>query len=133
MSTLPNLEHDGDRQRVAANDACAAAQDLARAANGNNGHVIPGPVAYDLLGNIKVLLWHVKEVTEYLPTGLKASLNDPRIEVVDHWAGTPRDPAGQVAIAAEHLIALTACLADATGYAEAAQTALNSQGYEARS
>lgn len=56
--------------RTAATQASNAAQDFARAANGNNGHIIPAATAYDLLGNIKALLRNVEEVTDYMPRGV---------------------------------------------------------------
>ncbi len=94
--------------------------------------IIPAATAYDLLGNIKSLLRNVGEVTDYMPSGLAASLNDPRIEVYDrnHFTGEEREPAKQIALATAELRALTAALAAAAALAEAAQSTLNSQGYD---
>lgn len=133
MDTLDQLQANNDRMRVAGTQACDAARDFARAANGNNGHIIPASTAYDLLGNLKVLLSDLEEITEHMPRGLAASLNDPRIDVydLDPSTGEGRGPAEQVAVATEQLRALTAALAAASIHAEAAQSAINSQGYEA--
>ncbi len=132
MEPIDELIHQNDRMRTAATQASNAAQDFARAANGNNGHIIPAATAYDLLGNIKALLRNVEEVTDYMPRGLAASLNDPRIEIYDrnHFTGEEREPAEQIALATAELRALTAALAAAAALAEAAQNTLNSQGYD---
>lgn len=134
MGTIDQLQNQNDRMRGTASQASDAAQDFARAANGNNGHIIPAATAYDLLGNIKVLLSHVREITEHLPRGLAASLNDPRIEVYDRdpSTGAERGPAEQVALATVELRALTAALEAATNLAEAAQSAINAQGYNVK-
>lgn len=132
MKPIDQLHHDNDRMRAAATHACGASQDFARAANGNNGHVIPAPTAYDLLGNIKVLLSNLQEITDHLPRGLQASLEDPLIEIHDRndFTGETRDPAAQIALARTEITGLSAALAAATALAEAAQSTLNSQGYE---
>lgn len=131
MNTIAQLQAENDRMTKAATTACDAVQDLARTAGGNNGHVIPAPTAYDLLGNIKVLLIHLREVTDHMPRGLNASLDDTRIVVHDRndFTGEERGPAQQIALAAQCLTALSASLDAATSHAEIAQTALNSQGY----
>ena len=130
--TLAQLEQQSDRMIDAANQAHAAVEDLARAANGNAGHVIPGPTAYDLLGNLSSLLWQLDEVAEFLPTGLRNSLNDERITVVDRDfnTGEVRDAAAQIDLAAKHLAELHAALQTAAAAAGAAQVAINSQGWE---
>ena len=99
----------------------------------NRGHVIPGATAYDLLGNTKALLWYLGEVIDYLPQGLQASLRDDRIRVYDRdpYTGADRDPATQVALATDHLRQLRQLVGEAAAVAEAAQTALNSQGWNA--
>lgn len=130
MGTIDRLNHNSERQRQAANDACKAAHTLARTANRSAARVIPAPVAYDLLGNIKMLLHYLQEVTENLPDGLTNSLNDDRIAVYDRDAnGTDRDPLTQINQAGRHLHALTKSVALAATQAEAAQRALNGQGY----
>ncbi len=131
MEPIDQLIHQNDRMRDAATQACNASQDFARAANGN---IIPAPTAYDLLGNIKVLLHNVQEITDHTPRGLAASLNDPRIEIYDRndFTGEQREPAEQVAVVIEQLRALTAALAAAATHAEAAQSAINSQGYKTK-
>ncbi len=129
-SDLDSLVRHGDRVRERADHACAAGDGLARVANGTNGHVIPAPVAYDLLGSVKVLLWYLQEVTEFLPTGVAHSLTDNRLAIYDRGpSGGDRDPAGQLALATDALQALQRNLSDAAAAAEAAQTALNGQGW----
>lgn len=91
---------------------------------------IPAPVAYDLLGSVKVLLWYLQEVTEFLPTGVAHSLTDNRLAIYDRGpSGGDRDPAGQLALATDALQTLQRNLSDAAAAAEAAQTALNGQGW----
>lgn len=82
-----------------------------------------------------MLLTHLSEVTEHLPRGLAASLNDPRLEVHDRdpFTGVERGPAEQVAVATTELRALTAALEAATNLAEAAQSAINFQSYTVKS
>ena len=133
MSTLDQLAQAGNDMREAALDVCRAAENFARSANGN-GHerTIPAPVAYDLLGELKVALWNLGEVSDYLPAGVRASLDDPRLTVYDRdLAGVDRDPADQATLAAGYLSALSLALRQAAEAAEAAQTALNGQGYNA--
>lgn len=134
MNTMNELHHQNHRMRDAATVATDAVRNFARAANGNNGHIIPAPTAYDLVGNIKILLTDVKEITYHLPSGLAASLNNPWIEVYDRdcLTGEEKQPAEQVAVATRHLRALTTALAAAAEYAEATQSAINSQGYNER-
>ena len=129
--TLQQLEYETEQMVAAAAEACDATQEYARAANGHCGRVIPGATAYDLLGNTKALLWHLGEVVDYLPQGLQASLRDDRIRVYDRDpdTGADRDPGIQVARAVDHLRRLRQLVGEAATVAEAAQTALNSQGW----
>lgn len=130
MGTLDSLISHGERVRAASDEACEASRDLARAANGNSGHVVPGPVAYDLLGNLKVLLWSLREVAEFMPTGVANSLSDERIVVYDRGPeGDDRDPKEQLIRARAALEQMASALADAAACAEAAQGALNGQGW----
>ncbi len=123
-----------ERQVAAADATTDAAQEFARVANGTAGNLLPAPVAYDLLGNLKVLLWHLREVTQFLPLGVRESLSEASLEVTDRHpsTGALRDPWRQAEVAAS-------CLRDADKYLnlaalnlEEAQVALNSQGYEWR-
>ena len=128
MGTLDSLISHGERVRAASDEACEASRDLARAANGTSGHVVPGPVAYDLLGNLKVLLWSLREVA--IPTGVANSLSDERIVVYDRGPeGDDRDPKEQLIRARAALEQMASALADAAACAEAAQVALNGQGW----
>lgn len=124
--TYDDIIDRGDRIRDDANAAYDHAKQLARAANTG---MIPAPTAYDILGNIKALLWALGEVTEHLPRGLALSLEDPRIVVYDRGI-EERDPATQIQIASEHLARVTTALSVAAEEAELAQQAINSQGYD---
>lgn len=134
MSTIDDLEYQWARQCEAAVTTSDAAQEFARAANGTSGHVMPAPMVYSLLGDIKLTLWRLREVTSYLPRGVAASLTDPRLAVYDRdlYTGDPRNPEAQAQVAAEHLAAASRALHRAAEHAEAAQVALNSQGFEWR-
>lgn len=124
--TYDDITDRGDRIRDDANAAYDHAKQLARAANTG---MIPAPTAYDILGNIKALLWALGEVTEHLPRGLAQSLEDPRIVVYDRDT-EERDPATQIHIASEHLTRITTALSVAAEEAELAQQAINGQGYD---
>lgn len=131
MDDLDRLVAEGQAIRDCADEAADGAEGLARAANGTSCGSVPAPVGYDLLGNVKVLLWYVREATGYLPRGLERSLGDERIVVYDRdfATGEDRDPVAQVAIANLHLARLNAALREAAAAAEAAQLALAGQGY----
>lgn len=131
MDDLDRLIAEGKTIRARADRAADAAEGLARAANGTNCGTVPAPVGYDLLGNVKVLLWYVREATGYLPRGLERSLGDERIVVYDRdlATGEDRDPVAQVASANLHLERLNAALREAAAAAEAAQSAIAGQGY----
>lgn len=133
MSTFTDqLYRQHETMTEAARTACDASQSFARAANGNNGHIIAAPTAYDILGNLKVLLRNLQEVTDHLPRGLTASLEDTRLVITDrdYMTGEQRDPAHQVALAREYLTALSTALEADADHAEGAQSTLNSQGYD---
>ncbi len=130
---LGHLQAQNERQVAAANAAAEATQELARSANGNGGHVMPAPTVYDILGNLKVMMWQLREVTDFLPRGLAFSLEDDRLAVYDrdvYGAGGDREPAAQIGVAAEHLAAISTALRAAAEHAESAQQALAGQGYD---
>ena len=131
MKTLKYLIDQNEEQREVADRFCDATHALARVANGNAGRVFPGPTAYDLLGDLGSALGYLAEVVEFLPQGVQNSLTDGRITVYDEvfWSGEKRDPAAQAAIAANHLAELLEHLRAAGLAADAAQVALNGQGY----
>lgn len=129
---LGHLQAQNERQVAAANAAEEATHELARAANGNGGHVMPAPTVYDILGNLKVMMWQLREVTDFLPRGLTYSLQDDRLAVYDrdiYGDGGERQPAAQMGVAAEHLAAVSTALRAAAEHAERAQQALAGQGY----
>ena len=131
--TIEQLQHQGERQREAANQASDAAHELARRANSSNASVIPGPAAYDVLGDIKMLLYYVSEVTDNLPHALEGSLDDARLDVSDRdYDGNQREPRVQVQHASKQLHELTDLLSQAYDRAESAQQAISGQGYKAR-
>lgn len=119
-----------ERQESTAARAEAAAQELAREVN---FQLITGPGAYGVLGNLKVLLSHLVEVVDHLPAGLERSLTDDRITVTDEhfMTGEVRDPANQIAAAAEKLRTVSIALQTAAEAAGQAQEDLNSQSFEA--
>lgn len=131
MNTSKHLTDLNDEQRELADRLCDAAQALARSANGNSGRVMPAPTAYDLLGNLKTALDHLSEVAAFMPDGVRNSLTDERITVYDQdfWTGEKRDASQQVTFEAHHLKELLTHLEAACVAADAAQVALNSQGY----
>lgn len=115
-----------------AQDVCSACETLARNTNGNGGHVIPAPSAYELLGNLKVSLWLLKEIVAFMPTGLTNSLTAPGITVVDRdvATGEVRDPNVSTMAASRALESMYDLLAQAAEFAEQAQGAISGQGYE---
>lgn len=129
-----DLDATGDVQRDAADQLTTAAERLAREANGTRSSVTPAPVAYDLLGNLKVSLSLLTEVVQHLPQGLERSLHDERLDVYDQdpWTGVVRDPVHQVDLASGHLTKAAQRLQAAVTHAEAAQSALGCQGYRLR-
>ena len=121
-------------QREAADQLAAAAEALTREANGGRSALMPAPVAYDVLGNLKVSLALLNEVVRYLPRGLWRSLDDSRLEVYDQdlCTGQQRDPGRQLASVADHLSMLAELLDAAADRAEMAQALLSGQGYRVR-
>lgn len=121
-----------ERLTAVANDVASVCEALARNANGHGGHVIPAPSAYELLGNLKVALWSLKEVVEFMPTGLSNSLTVERITVVDRdfATGEVRDPKVSITATSHALGSMRAALAQAAEFAEQAQAPIDSQGYE---
>ena len=130
--TIAQLRQQTEHMIDTANQAADAVHEFARAANGNAGHVIPAPSAYDVLGNLTSLLGRLDEVAQFLPVGLRNSLTDPRIQVGDrdNTTGEVRDPAVQVDLAAAHLAELHTALEAAYAAAAAAQVAINGQGWD---
>lgn len=109
-----------------------AAETLARNANGTRSHIMPAPTTYELLSHLKLALGHLNEVAAFLPQGLRNSLNNPNVTVTDrHFlTGDARDPEESVTLACQALLQFSGALTAAATYAESAQGALNSQGYE---
>ena len=131
--TLDQLEAEGQQQEQAAQQARDAVNHLGLAVNGASAPVVPAPVASVLLEETGILLGYLRQMIDYLPTGLARSLNDPRISVYDHnCTGKLREPHTQVDEASEYMLALSAALARTVSYAEAARHAIEYQTYEER-
>ena len=109
-----------------------AAEALARNANGTRSHIMPAPTAYELLGHLKLTLSHLSEVAAFLPQGLRSSLDNCNVTITDRdlLTGEGRDPDESVKQACQALNQLSAALVAAATFAESAQGALSSQGYE---
>lgn len=131
IRTIDDLDRSAEAQREVALRFCEASQEFASLANGTGYRVIPAPVAYDLLGELKVALVHLSEVAEFMPRGLCSSLADPRLAVYDRdpWTGERRNPAVQAELASEHMREVLNYLSAAAEAAADAQVALNGQGY----
>lgn len=102
------------------------AYEAIRALNHGTYRTLPAPVVYDLLGNLNNVGHGLAQLLGQISTGLTRSLAE--YDVYDH----NREPAESVALAndamrtaAQHAHELGALLA-------AAQTAINSQGYNDR-
>lgn len=121
-----------DRISVVAFNLREAAEALARNANGTRSHIMPAPTAYELLGHLKLALCHLNDVAVHLPQGLQNSLNNPNVTITDRdWrTGDVRDPEESIKLAGQAILRLSAALVAAATFAECAQAALNSQGYE---
>lgn len=121
-----------ERLTDVAQELCSACETLARHSNGQRGHVIPAPSAYELLGHLKVALWSLQEVVAFMPTGLANSLTAPDITVVDRdfTTGEIRDARASLAEASAALESMRCALSQVAELAEEAQGAINGQGYE---
>jgi hypothetical protein len=124
MKSINDLQATGAAQRRAAHALADAAQELARTANGVQESVMPAPVAYSLLGDIKVTAACLRDVAEFLPRGLAASLGV--LTVYDRGG----DPRHQVDAAAVELCTIVDALAQIVGAADMAQAVIAYQGYE---
>lgn len=88
-----------------------------------NGHPIPAPVLYEVLGNLKCVGHMLPQALTQLADGLARSLN--QFVVYD----TGGDPAGNIQQARQHLAAAARAAADLGVALEAAQSVIASQGY----
>lgn len=104
----------------------AACQDLARVANGCRCAVIPAPTAWVLLSHVRVGLQHLQEVLDYLPDGLKRSLSDPAIVVID---ADDREPVESIDLAVAALEPALNQVGDILTRLEAAQAAIGAQSW----
>lgn len=136
MSILRHMDHSAsllrqyDRISDTAAGAAVALQDLARAANGNSGHIIPAPTMYAILGNLRACLNHTIEVVDFAPAGLANSLK-AGLTITDRGPdGAPRDPAASVDEASAALRAARTSLLEALEALSAAQSAIGGQGWD---
>lgn len=102
---IDRLISQHERMKDAACGLDDAATDFARNCNGNNGHIIPAPTQYEILGNLKVAVWGIREVVEFLPAGLANALANPDTVTTDRdvLTGEQRDPAESQRIHADAL------------------------------
>lgn len=84
---------------------------------------IPAPVAYAVLGNLKLAGHGLSEVAGHLSRGLRASLDE--YDVYDN----NRDPAQSVAMARASLDRAAELAAEIGDLLSAAQSSINLQGY----
>lgn len=129
---IDRLISQHERMKDAACGLDDAATDFARNCNGNNGHIIPAPTQYEILGNLKVAVWGIREVVEFLPAGLANALANPDTVTTDRdvLTGEQRDPAESQRIHADALRVAKQSLNTLCEALKKAQTALNSQGFE---
>ena len=125
MRTIDELQATGDTQRAAGRALAEATEQLARVANGVREGVMPAPVAYDLLGAVRTAAVQLREVVEFLPRGLAASLQELRV-----YDQPGCDPQHQVDAATVDLGTVANALSVVVTAADAAQAALSGQGYD---
>ena len=128
QSLLTQNEH----LRELGSQAMHALHALARAANGTSTSLMPAPTCYELLGSIKVGLWRLGEVVEFMPTGLRQTLDVSGIVVTDSdfASGEARDPHESVTLATEALEMALRDLRSVVNHIERAQSTISCQGYE---
>lgn len=88
----------------------------------------PAPLAYEVLGNLKMAGSALSTVAERLSAGLQQSL-----ESYDVYEEDGRDPSLSVAEARKHLERASVLAQDASRALAEAQTAINRQGFHDRS
>lgn len=90
----------------------------------NSPHAIPAPVAYRVLGNLSGIAHMLPQLCEQLTRGLAKSLSE--FDVYD----TKRDATESVSDAVSNLEQAAANARTLADRLDAAQVAINSQGYE---
>lgn len=129
---ISQIQAQNDNQITAARAAEDSVEEFSRVASGFRGHVLPAPALYDLLAALKLTLYSLESVAQFLPRGLANSLDEPSITVIEGaLLGTdvPRDPAQQVTLTISHLETMRDSISEAAQHAERAQAAISSQGY----
>ena len=100
------------------------AYEAIRAINHLTYQSIPAPLAYAILGNLKNVGHLLPQALTQIGSGLQRSLDE-----YDVYEDDGADPAESVALAVEYLTAAGERAAEVGRLLEAAQTAINRQGY----
>jgi predicted Zn-ribbon and HTH transcriptional regulator len=87
----------------------------------------PAPLVYDLTGNLKAATWGYRQLCEQLGRGVVGSLTE--YEVYDNSDRTPEESAE---LCRAHLLRAATLLEQVGREIEAAQSAVNQQGYTDR-
>ena len=101
------------------------ASEAIRAINHLTFRSVPAPLLYDVLGNLKGVGHLLPQALTQLGQGLAGSLS-----AYDVYDGAGKDPAASVAQARAYLAQAAARAADVGLLLEAAQGAINEQGYQ---
>lgn len=112
-------EHQNPKVVQHAGDAYEALRAIAHIASD-----YPAPLAYSMLGNLKNVGYALDTVLGKIAYGLEASL-----ERYDVYDSEGKDPAHSVATANQHLKRAAELAQQLAQELEAAQTAINTQGY----
>lgn len=113
---------DASTLSAPANDAYAALKKLALVTRGAQ---IPAPVGYDLIGDLKLAVFLLPEITENVSRALANSLN--KFEVYD---AEGVDPVQSIASAADHLLRAASFALQMAEELDRAQSAIRDQGYK---
>jgi len=85
---------------------------------------LPAPLAYQVLGNLKMVGHSLPQALRQLGDGLVVSLDE-----YDVYEDDGRDPAGSVAAAQDHLERAAELATQVGEHLECAQSAISRQGY----
>jgi hypothetical protein len=102
------------------------AYEAIRALNHGTYRTLPAPLVYDLLGNLNNVGYGLAQLLGQISVGLAQSLTE-----YDVYARN-RDPAESVAVANDAMRSAAMLAHDIGALLAAAQTAINSQGYNGR-
>lgn len=102
------------------------AYEAIRALNHGTYRTLPAPLVYDLLGNLNNVGYGLEQLLGQISTGLTRSLTD--YDVYDR----NRDPSDSVTLANDAMRTAAQLAHEIGALLAAAQTAINSQGYNGR-